>query len=322
MTDLIPFPAPTTAPSLSSFRASATIDKTLQELGPIQELSGRWQGEGLSLISRPDFHDQKPFFLQVNSTEETLTFTRIGAPIPNRGSLQDDIVFLGVHYLQEISDKITHGALHLEPGIWLNVPATTVPTLGPTVVRLATIPHGDSLVAQGRGFTVQGGPKIDPADSTPLVQGTTTPIAGEKYLAQFNSTPLPPGVPKGSIANPNLVLTEAIKDQDILETVVLIVQAGYAVAAPDAVGGIENIPFVVSNANAVSMSAIFWIEKVRVPDRYGHRHQNGHGNGNGHGGNGGDPVDYFLQLQYTQTVMLRFDDIDWPHISVATLVKH
>lgn len=29
----------------------------------------------------------------------------------------------------------------------------------------------------------------------------------------------------------------------------------------------------------------------------------------------------FLQLQYSQTVMLRFFDIDWPHVSVGTLIK-
>ena len=28
-----------------------------------------------------------------------------------------------------------------------------------------------------------------------------------------------------------------------------------------------------------------------------------------------------FQLQYTQTVVLNFLGIDWPHISVATLVK-
>jgi hypothetical protein len=28
-----------------------------------------------------------------------------------------------------------------------------------------------------------------------------------------------------------------------------------------------------------------------------------------------------LQLQYTQTVMLEFDGIRWPHISVGTLTK-
>jgi hypothetical protein len=69
---------------------------------------------------------------------------------------------------------------------------------------------------------------------------------------------------------------------------VLIVAAGSAVPAPSMVGGIQNIPFVVSNADAVSMNAIFWIEKVRYP--------------------GGTDGAYYLQLQYTQTVMLRFDN--------------
>ena len=29
----------------------------------------------------------------------------------------------------------------------------------------------------------------------------------------------------------------------------------------------------------------------------------------------------FLQLQYSQTVVLNFEKINWPHVSVATLVK-
>ena len=29
----------------------------------------------------------------------------------------------------------------------------------------------------------------------------------------------------------------------------------------------------------------------------------------------------FVQLQYSQFVMLRFENKDWPHISVATLIR-
>lgn len=65
-----------------------------------------------------------------------------------------------------------------------------------------------------------------------------------------------------------------------------------------AVGGILNIPFVTQNANAAKLDAIFWIETVQQPDG-----------------------STFLQLQYTQTVILNFLGINWPHISVATLVK-
>lgn len=262
------------------------------DLGPLANLTGTWMGTGFNLISRPDHQDGKPFFLELNATQERLHFSKIGSPIPNRGSAQDDIVFLGLHYLQQISDAANNGALHIEPGIWLNVPATTEPPGDPSVVRLATIPHGDALLAQGKGFEVDGGPRIDVVSSTPLDEVSQKPVTDQKYLEPFLSTPPPPGVPKEAIANPNLVLTNAIKDQTIVRTTVLTISTADNV-------GIQNIPFVVTNANADSMRAIFWIEEVQHPSGYG----------------------TFLQLQYTQTVMLQFLNIDWPHISVATLTK-
>jgi hypothetical protein len=284
------------------FRASSPVEETGPQLGPLLELPGTWVGSGFSLISRPDQgHDGKPFFLELNETRETLSFTEIGAPIPNRGTGQDDIFFQGVHYLQQISDTVTKGALHLEPGMWLNIPATQDPVAGPTVVRLATIPHGDALLAQGTSLVVQGGPKIDVENSVPINSAGPDigkPVTGAKYLEPFTTTPLPPNIPAGAIANPNVVLTEAIKNQKIVETTVLIVDTTAPVGG--FAGGIENIPFVVRNANATSMKAIFWIEKVEREGGHGH----------------------FLQLQYTQRVILNFLDIDWPHIAVATLIKH
>jgi hypothetical protein len=187
-----------------------------------------------------------------------------------------------------INDAVTHEALHLEPGIWLNIPATTDPKQAATVVRLATIPHGDSLVAQGSFTTVKGGPKIQAADATPLKGGK--PLTDVKYLQPFQTAKLPKGIPDGSIADPNLALTQAIDGQEFEKTVVIEISS-----APK--GGVVNIPFVDSNANATRVSAIFWIETVK--------HKGG----------------VHLQLQYTQTVILNFLGIDWPHISVATLVK-
>ena len=295
------------------FRASAPSALTHPLLGPLAELPGTWMGSGFNLVSLPDKHDNKPFRLKLNSTQETLTFARIGAPIPNRGSGQDDIQFLGVHYLQMINDGVDHSAPHLEPGLWLNIPATDDPKAGASVVRLGTIPHGDSFLAQGTSLIVPNGPKIDPVDSTPFKLDATTGArineTSSQYLAPFTTTPLPSStIPVGSIANPNLVLTEAIKSQKIVNTVVMFVSAnpirginGTPIAPPtkpNGIGGIVNIPFVIANANALSLSAIFWIETVE--DASGYR---------------------FLQLQYTQTVILDFIGIKWPHISVATLVK-
>jgi hypothetical protein len=58
--------------------------------------------------------------------------------------------------------------------------------------------------------------------------------------------------------------------------------------------GAEDIPFLGPNATVGQFSAIFWIETVEYDGRQ------------------------FLQLQYTQTVLLNFADLSWPHVSVAT----
>jgi hypothetical protein len=66
-------------------------------------------------------------------------------------------------------------------------------------------------------------------------------------------------------------------------------------------GGVENMPFLVTNADAAMVFATFWIEKIR--DEPG------------------------PQLQYVQTVILNFPilgtntNLSWPHVSVATLRK-
>jgi hypothetical protein len=261
------------------------------ELGPLAKLPGAWVGSGFNLIARPDKHNDRPFFLELNATTETLEFTPISGPIPNRGSRQDDITFLGLTYLQRISDAVHGGGLHIEPGIWLSVPPTSAPAAPQSLVRLATIPHGNSLLAQGKAFKVPGPPKIEKISSTPIVVDTGQLVSDLGYLDPYQTAVLPPGVPEGSVANPNLFLQAGIEGKKIEETEVIVIST-------KPTGGVENIPFLVENADALSMNAVFWIETINTEA-------------------GGT----LLQLQYTQTVILRFDGIDWPHISVATLVK-
>jgi len=230
-----------------------------------------------------------PFILLVAPTIETLTFDPIGGLVPDRGlAPAQNIFYAGLTYLQQVSDGNTHAAMHIERGMWLNVPATPTPDSPATVVRLGTVPHGDSLLAQGTFLTVPGGPQIDPVNPQP-----TGPSVDQPYLDFFNKGPFPPGF---DITNPNQALVDAIQGQNITETVVLIISTNPSQGlAPG--GGILNIPFVTTNANVTEVDAIFWIEEVA---------------------NGDEP---FLQLQYTQTVILNFAGIDWPHVSVATLVK-
>jgi hypothetical protein len=270
-------------------RAAAPSNLSSSPLGLLAELEGTWAGRGFNLIAVPNKQHHTDFRLILNSTTERIKFSAIGGAVPNRGSAQDDINIFGLTYLQQVNDMQTMEGIHVEPGIWLNVPATTAPADPPSIVRQSTIPHGDSLLAQGKGFLVQGGPQIATVSSKPTGPGLATKQLG--YLDPYSHSQLPPGMKQAYVANMNQALLDAIHGQHIVNTTVLTV-------ASIPVGGIVNIPFVTVNANATKLEAIFWIETVQRPDG-----------------------SQFMQLQYTQTVILRFLDIDWPHISVATLIR-
>ena len=71
--------------------------------------------------------------------------------------VQGDAFLNGIPYVQKINDVSVPAnpvGIHFEPGVWLSVPATTVPEEGATIVRMASIPHGTTIEAQGASFTV------------------------------------------------------------------------------------------------------------------------------------------------------------------------
>jgi hypothetical protein len=287
------------------FRASQPVDTQTSLLGPLANLPGEWQGSGFNLISLPDKHDNQPFRVKLNATQEVLNFGEIGGQIPNRGSIQDDIEFLGILYEQSIVDATAYSALHVERGIWLNVVDSVN---GNSVVRMSVIPHGDALLALGTMENRNGLPNFMVADSHPFTldaNGKRVNDTNPVYLQPFTDAVIPTGIPPSAVQNPNLVLLEAIQGQNIIETTVINVAAnpiGDISASPTPIpanlGGILNIPFVVNNANATSFAATFWVETIQHAD--------------------GSQT---LQIQYSQTVILDFIGIKWPHISVATLVK-
>ena len=237
-------------------------------------------------------------------------FEEIPGAIPNRGLEMKDIEMFGVHYMQKIDDSTLSAGIHLEPGIWATVPRTTVPPEPPTVVRMASIPHGTGIVAQGRASTIAGPPIIKPNDIIPFSgapSGKGSFADAEQSFPELNlskktkfrqpsDASTQPEITQAMVKNPNLVLTKAIHGQDIVRTTVLHVNAGNA--KPHSIGT-ANTFFLTENASANRVIATFWIEKVKKP------HTNGH----------------FLQLQYSQIVMLDFNGLRWPHVSVATLRK-
>jgi hypothetical protein len=258
-----------------------------------------WTGGGFTMIWRPN-HGQsgtKDFFLQLMFTHEELQFTDItGSGIANRGFLQDDIKLGGLAYLQTITNVFDSSGQHFEPGVWISVPPTTNPLEPPTLVRMGSIPHGTTIELQGTA-TQTTQPGFAPVSITPFQIGNPAAKVPfpEEQLSQPSSsrTPLDQviGLKQVMLTDPNSLLQHTASNQTILATTVITVAS-----APDT---ISNIPFLGPNARVSSATATFWIERVKSDDSAG-------------------PGEFF-QLQYSQRVLLDFNGLSWPHVSVATL---
>jgi len=341
-------------------------------LGPLAAFVGDWVGNGFNTIFRPN-NTATPTplpnplppgdnILELNLTSEELAFSKTLGSVPNRGTTpQGDIFLNGVPYLQTISDITIHGekvGIHFEPGMWIHVPATTVPPITQeTVARMASIPHGTTIDAQGIIATIAGPPTIAAVDITPFK--TAPPNNKIKFPSQTASDPKTPRIPQdlssfiaaGTITqalldDPNSLLRSHISKQKIIKTIALIISTAPPPPAPLFGGGTDNIAFLLGqpaatapNAQATQMTAIFWIETVEevilVPPYW----------------LGGPPFAikakpsipgqrvptfsvtppfdldvpreitvHFTQIQYTQTVLLNFAGLTWPHVSVNTLV--
>jgi hypothetical protein len=340
------------------------------DLGGIADFVGTFRGNGLNTIFRPQDFAVTPTplpkpatgpndnILEINLTEETLAFSAALGSIPNRGMVQGDAFLNGIPYVQKINDVSVPASpvgIHFEPGVWLSVPATTVPPESATLVRMASIPHGTTIEAQGRSFTVAGGPRIDPVDITPFPTGNPgQPIKFPSQTATDTGTfrlpqDLTDFIAAGTITqeildNPNIILKKRADAQHITSTTVIVISTNPA--DPLFGGGTDNIAFLLGdknattpNADAVQMSATFWIEtvteQITVPTYTAHHPVIVRG-----ATSAGNPVVSFsvtsqtptaedttinvpyTQIQYTQTVLLNFNGLTWPHVSVATLVPN
>jgi len=291
----------------TSARLAAGSFPRLANLGLLGALAGGWTGYGFNLIWRPHFPAaERDHFLQLNLTKETLDVRPIGGPIPNRGLIEPDITLFGMHYLQQISDNSFPppqggGGLHLEPGVWLTVPTNVeTPASDPSAVRMGTIPHGTTILAQGTAFKVPGPPVITPVSIVPFPidhPDSPFPFPTSKLgtPSPFRTDPLPAGITQPLVDDPNSFLADANASNvalgwNFVETTVVVVAS-----KPD--GGTDNIPFLAPNADASDVTATFWVSLLE--------------NATG---------EQFVQLQYTQTVLLNFASLSWPHVTVGSLV--
>src|SRR4029077_20675842 len=100
------------------------------------------------------------------------------------------------------------------------------------------------------------------------------------------------------VNNPNGILQAAIAGQHIISTTTLHVTT---TNTPVPGGGTANTCFLKGrpqgpNANGASVDATFWLETLQGQSA---------------------PT----QLQYAQKVLLNFNGLSWPHVTVATLHK-
>ena len=352
---------------VSSLATPKATPTPAPSLGPLAAFSGTFRGKGFNTIFRPDLGTPTTLpkaatddnLLELNLTEETLSFSPSLGAVPNRGEVQPDINLNGVPYLQVINDVTIAGqstGIHFEPGLWMAVPATTDPAEGATFMRMASIPHGTTVLAQGKAVTANGKPTFPVVGITPFGIGAaansgtpfpsqTAAAAGTVRIPQDLTSFIAAGtITQAMLNNPVSLLSTHLTGLNVTSNTAITVSTRPPL--PVFGGGNNNMAFLMGdaqaaapNAQAVTMEATFWIETVeytiQVPV---------HALGQppltiaAEGGSGGAPVPEFLinppvaitaprtiqatatQIQYAQKVFLNFNGLTWPHVSVATLV--
>jgi hypothetical protein len=215
--------------------------------------------------------------------------------------------------------NIPHGNSLLAQGIALPVNPVPVGFDPDKTAPATTAPFRQNTPMPAPG-TASAFKPFNLSDATPAAVDFRTPV-GNPPAGQIPGTIL--GLPLQDIINdPVKLLTAALKGQTIKKMVVIEISTIDSIPIvdpanpaksipkkfPSGGGGIENIPFLQTNADAATMFATFWIEEIQGPT----------------------PDTNFFQLQYVQTVFLNFPIIappappvpfTWPHVSVATLRK-
>lgn len=261
------------------------------DFGNLAGLVGTWSGSnGVNLIAVPD--QKGEFTLLVAPYSETLTVNTVPATTPDRG-LKTIQQIPTLSYNTTVTDSSNQTLMHVENGFWelLNPVAAN----GFDIFRLATIPHGNALVAMGNSSVISGPPTIDTTLSA-IPFGDLPPMFG--YTEKYDGSSIPGFHPH----SPNQYLVDHLNKQQasgltVSSTTVLQISTQNQ-------GGMSNIPFLNANVKTTEFDATFWLETL--VDSQGNQTQ---------------------QLQYSQRILLQFpvtgdkpgQTITWPHINVNTL---
>lgn len=302
------------------------------ELGPLSLLKGKWvaKNTGWNMIALP-FKDApdgfNSFRILMNQYKEELNFSFVDDKVPNRGLMVDQEVAT-LDYQQSIKQLAAEDfppsdvagppglAIHHEPGLWIHV--KNHHTADIDVARLATIPHGNSVLALGKSEVHSDMPEIPKVNGLPFgrfedLETDEYDFKTDPYLLPYKyfiDKPFRGTVPDTDTEFPGFnprdmtqILRFANKGLKFKNTTTLTVDT----ELQD--GGISNMPFVVKEAHPVSMRSTFWIQELSKKSAKGKSSK--------------------LRLQYLQIVTLNFfarEDqqpgrAQWPHVSICTLDK-
>ncbi|MDR3696727.1 heme-binding protein [Mucilaginibacter sp.] len=285
-------------------RLGGSPEEVASKLGPLADLEGTWTGNtGWNLIAVPSMKSGLPTFtVLIQQYSETITFTPITAPVPNRGGAKQQFI-TGLLYELTINDmKYPNGILHVENGMWLNMADVEAQPDGPVVesniarpfsiARMSAIPHGDVVIALGNAEISSGAPVFPTITAIPVPAGLPPQFG---YIDQYTKNEF-----SGQFApaDVNKTLAETAATQTITNVTTITVDTA------NKGGNISNIPFVEKYVDPSRFQSTFWIEDVVLGDLT------------------------FKQLQYSQQTDLNFikkfnlpGDILWPHVNVNTLRK-
>ena len=322
------------------------------EFSLIELLRGTWtsQAQGWNLIALP-FKDPSAKFnyrILMNQYGEKLSFNMPDKGVPNRGitpdsgetrQLIDAIAYEQIVIQKEVDDFPASGlrgkneeGIHHEPGFFLqflnhiSVGHTEEdgekngPDVDLKIARLATIPHGNSVLAMGTvQHNIRGAPKIPKEDARP--ERINNNVKKNPYLApykHFEDNPFFGKVPGSVTGFPGLFATDAnailkfaLANEKVKKHTILNFDTKFRNKQLTGIP-ISNIPFVAREADTTEMHATFWIMELDNPDESA-------------------PTEFIMQ--YSQTVYLEFFDseekdskgkfkrIRWPHVSINTLKK-
>jgi len=288
--------------------ANRGLDQHDQHLAALMYLQEIDQIKAVDAAVGPTGAPVIPATLDVNDTPKGGTFK----PDPNTKELE--------------TKKLDTVGIHRESGIFFRLGGQTGPCddpnkPGPDLGRMASIPHGDTVLAlsfDGNNQPVAGGPNFaDPAVRAafgPFPIGLGDPDVNQPYLSPYKAFADAPF--KGDVTKPGFKGFDPTHPLDLLATALnpakitvdsttflrFDTEMTSGIAVP---GAISNIPFINCQASTTKVTAFFWIQKVLIE---------------------GQPR--FL-LQYAQRVLLEFLNrvdgqpglIRWPHITINTLIR-